>query len=274
MGVLEAMSSHMAIMCILAFSAASYADVSYGSFGFQTELLRPVGKAFSVVKSRDVSPGVSPAFNLWTGNNTQTTKQEKSMNQVCPKRQNVQAPGSTRPDLGLKKTAPEAPAENAKEKQHFWEKCAEGACKENHNDSSWDEFTPDGEHAQVTKEQLLDQSDTKEQSELKSQCNDHKDHNMRVGCMVNAVLNTQKEAMRIEETDGKIKVVGVKNGEVHFESTFTTSWSAWQNQESKENEEDLQRWDDFSSSLISDDDDQEEPGMSEVVHSDDFDESY
>merc|ERR1712159_946821 len=229
MGALEAMSSHMAIMCILAFSAASYADVSYGSFGFQTELLRPVGEAFSVVKSRDVSPGVSPAFNLWTGNNTQTTKQEKSMNQVCPKRQNVQAPGSTRPDLGLKKTAPEAPAENAKEKQHFWEKCAEGACK---------------------------------------------DHNMRVGCMVNAVLNTQKEAMRIEETDGKIKVVGVKNGEVHFESTFTTSWSAWQNQESKENEEDLQRWDDFSSSLISDDDDQEEPGMSEVVHSDDFDESY
>jgi len=266
-------------MCVLALAAASYADVSHGSLGFQTELLRPVGKAFS---AQYVSPAVSPAFNLWTGNNTQTTtKQEKTPGvKVCPSRQNVKARGSMRLDLRLKKTAP---AENINQEKHnFWEKCAGGVCKEDHSDSSWDEFTPDGKD-----------------DELKSQCDVHKDHNMRVGCMVNAVLNTQKEAMQIVETDGKIKVVGTKSGEVHFESAFTTSWEAWQDQESKESEEDLERWDNFKSSLINDDDDKEksslinddddqelvdphpsvhpsvgEPGMSEVVHSDDFDESY
>merc|ERR1712227_989451 len=101
------------------------------------------------------------------------------------------------------------------------------------------------------------------------------EHNMRVACMVDGVMNAHQVPTSVRESDGKIHVVEAETGKIIFETTalINTSWKAWQHRQSEEHDEDLSRWDAFSEDL-SNDLEESQTGLSVSVHDDADDLDY
>merc|ERR1712196_716697 len=213
-------SDHIRMMCALAFIAVSFAAVSHDPPFFDRGLRLETSDLEH--PQSFLNYDVSPAFNFGLGNITHSfaTKQVKQVQKVCPSRKavSVKARGSMRTDLNLKKdnVLEEKKADLRQESDEFFV----NEDNQQHVLSNWDNFDPDDEGAGFEEVQEH-QEVALHRRELEAKCVDHKEHDMRVHCMVDAIFVTQKEAMHIEENDGKVKVISSASGQVIFEDLMT-----------------------------------------------------